>query len=234
MWTLTTSIYDDDVTTVNIDYPRPVTARSHPYHHGNLRPVLVDTAVELARTTGPDGVVLREVARRAGVSHNAAYRHFADRAALLGEVSDRAMADLEQAMTTRIEAVTDDDPAARAAERLRETGRAYVDFAIREPGLFAVAFTTSGGPEAHQAEEARVAGPYAVLNAVLDELVAAGALTPERRQGADVACWAAVHGYAELHVHGPLREVPAEMRDQVLEGVLDVVHRGLIGDSATR
>jgi AcrR family transcriptional regulator len=234
MWTLTTSIYDDDVTTVNIDYPRPVTARSQPYHHGNLRPVLVDTAVELARTTGPDGVVLREVARRAGVSHNAAYRHFADRAALLGEVSDRAMADLEQAMTTRIEAVTDDDPAARAAERLRETGRAYVDFAIREPGLFAVAFTTSGGPEAHQAEEARVAGPYAVLNAVLDELVAAGALTPERRQGADVACWAAVHGYAELHVHGPLREVPAEMRDQVLEGVLDVVHRGLIGDSATR
>jgi AcrR family transcriptional regulator len=211
-----------------------VPAHSQPYHHGNLRPVLVDTAVELARTTGPDGVVLREVARRAGVSHNAAYRHFADRAALLGEVSDRAMADLEQAMTTRIEAVTDDDPAARAAERLRETGRAYVDFAIREPGLFAVAFTTSGGPEAHQAEEARVAGPYAVLNAVLDELVAAGALTPERRQGADVACWAAVHGYAELHVHGPLREVPAEMRDQVLEGVLDVVHRGLIGDSATR
>jgi AcrR family transcriptional regulator len=208
--------------------------RTQPYHHGNLRPVLVDTAVELARTTGPDGVVLREVARRAGVSHNAAYRHFDDRAALLAEVSGCAMADLEEAMQTRIDAVTLTDPTARATERLRETGRAYVDFAIREPGLFAVAFTTSGGPEAHQAEEARVAGPYAVLNAVLDELVAAGALTPERRQGADVACWAAVHGYAELHVHGPLREVPAEVRDQVLEGVLDVVHRGLIGDSATR
>ena len=75
--------------------------RAQPYHHGNLRPVLVDTAVELARTTGPDGVVLREVARRAGVSHNAAYRHFDDRAALLAEVSDRAMSDLEQAMVTR-------------------------------------------------------------------------------------------------------------------------------------
>ncbi len=218
----------DDVVTVNIVYPRPVTARSQPYHHGNLRPVLVDTAVELARTTGPDGVVLREVARRAGVSHNAAYRHFADRAALLGEVSDRAMAELEQAMTARIDAVTADDPAQRAAERLRETGRAYVDFAIREPGLFAVAFTTSGGPEVHQVEESPAAGPYAVLNAVLDELVESGALTAERRQGADVACWAAVHGYAELHVHGPLREVPSDVRNQVLEGVLDVVHRGLI------
>ena len=81
-----------------------------PYHHGNLRPVLVDTAVELARSTGPDGVVLREVARRAGVSHNAAYRHFDDRAALLSEVADRAMSDLEQAMLTRIDAVTIDDP----------------------------------------------------------------------------------------------------------------------------
>src|SRR5689334_2452155 len=185
------------VTSVNIAYPRIVSARTQPYHHGNLRPVLVDTAVELARTTGPDGVVLREVARRAGVSHNAAYRHFADRAALLGEVSDRAMADLERAMTERIEAVTLDDPAARAAERLRETGRAYVDFAVREPGLFTVAFTSPAGPEVHQAEAPPATGPYAVLNAVLDELVDVGALLPERRSGADAACWATVHGYAE-------------------------------------
>lgn len=206
-----------------------MSAPTQPYHHGNLRPVLVDTAVELARTTGPDGVVLREVARRAGVSHNAAYRHFDDRAALLSEVSDRAMAELEEAMTTRIEAVTADDPAARAAERLRETGRAYVDFAIREPGLFAVAFDTPTGPGVHLAAESPAAGPYAVLNAVLDELVEVGAVTAERRHGADVACWAMVHGYAELHVHGPLREVPAEVRDRALESVLDVVHRGLLG-----
>jgi AcrR family transcriptional regulator len=206
-----------------------VSSHPQPYHHGNLRPVLVDTAVELARSTGPDGVVLREVARRAGVSHNAAYRHFDDRAALLAEVADRAMADLEQAMLTRIAAVEIDDAVARAAERLRETGRAYVDFAIREPGLFAVAFTTSVGGAAHQDPEPPATGPYAVLNSVLDELVAAGAVTPERRAGADVACWAAVHGYAELHVHGPLREVPAELRDQVLESVLAVIHRGLVG-----
>ena len=226
MWTLPTFTLRRHVTSVNIAYPQRV-SRAQPYHHGNLRPVLVDTAVELARTTGPDGVVLREVARRAGVSHNAAYRHFDDRAALLSEVSDRAMADLEQAMRTRIEAVAIDDPVARAVERLRETGRAYVDFAIREPGLFEVAFTAGVTPDAHDA--ATRAGPYGVLNAVLDELVDVGALSSERRQGADVACWSAVHGYAELHVHGPLRDVPAEFRDQVLESVLDVVHRGLLG-----
>jgi AcrR family transcriptional regulator len=204
-----------------------VSPRTQPYHHGNLRPVLVDTAVELARSTGPDGVVLREVARRAGVSHNAAYRHFDDRAALLSEVADRAMADLEQAMLTRIDVVTIEDPVARASERLRETGRAYVDFAIREPGLFAVAFSTPSAPAEH--DSTTEAGPYGVLNSVLDELVDAGALTPQRRLGADVACWAIVHGYAELHVHGPLRETPRELRDHVLESVLDVVHRGLIG-----
>jgi len=203
-----------------------VTSTGQPYHHGNLRPVLVDTAVELARSTGPDGVVLREVARRAGVSHNAAYRHFSDRAALLAEVSQRAYTDLETAMTTRIAGVEGASPQERAWARLSETGRAYVDFAIHEPGLFAVAFTTPEEPEVH-ADTATLTGPYAVLNAVLDELVACGAVSPDRRQGADVTCWAAVHGFAELHVHGPLREVPPEARDALLEVVLDVIHRGL-------
>jgi AcrR family transcriptional regulator len=216
------------VTSVNIAYPRDVSARSQPYHHGNLRPVLVDTAVELARSTGPDGVVLREVARRAGVSHNAAYRHFEDRAALLAEVADSAMAELEKAMRVRADAVTESDPAVRAMRRLGETGRAYVDFAVREPGLFAVAFTSPEGVAVHR-DPTALSGPYAFLNDVLDELVDAGALPPERRQGAEVACWAMVHGYAELHLHGGLREVPAEVRDQVLESVLDVVQRGLIG-----
>ncbi len=204
----------------------PVSTRAQPYHHGNLRPVLVDTAVELARSTGPDGVVLREVARRAGVSHNAAYRHFEDRAALLAEVADRAMAGLEQAMRDRADAVAVSDPAQRAQDRLRETGRAYVDFALAEPGLFAVAFTSPEGVAAHR-DPATLTGPYAFLNSVLDELVEAGTLTTERRKGADVACWAMVHGFAELHVNGPLRAVPAQLREQMLESVLDVVREGL-------
>jgi AcrR family transcriptional regulator len=206
-----------------------VTARPQPYHHGNLRPVLVDTAVELARTTGPDGVVLREVARRAGVSHNAAYRHFTDRAALLCEVADRAMADLEQSMVIRIEAVSIADPGARAMARLRETGRAYVDFAQREPGLFEVAFSSYDGSVSHS-DPATLAGPYAVLNQVLDELVVSGLLTPERREGADVACWAMVHGFAVLTIDGPLREVPREMLAPLLETLLDVIHRGLVAE----
>jgi AcrR family transcriptional regulator len=205
-----------------------VSTRSQPYHHGNLRAVLVDTAVELARSTGPDGVVLREVARRAGVSHNAAYRHFEDRAALLAAVADSAMAQLEKAMRARADAVTSTDPVERAVKRLGETGRAYVSFAIAEPGLFAVAFTSPESVAVHR-DLTTLTGPFAFLNTVLDDLVDVGALAPELREGADVACWAMVHGYAELHVHGPLREVPAAQRDRLLEPVLDVVQRGLFG-----
>lgn len=217
----------------------PVSSKTQPYHHGNLRPVLVDTAVELARSTGPDGVVLREVARRAGVSHNAAYRHFSDRAALLAEVSDRAYADLEQAMLERIAGVTAPDERTRAFARLHETGRAYVDFAIREPGLFTTAFTAPESTDAHtdphtdpDADPDKPTGPYLVLNQVLDELVACGAVTPERRLGADVACWSAVHGFSDLVVHGPLRDLPADQRDAALEVVLAVIQRGLADQTA--
>jgi AcrR family transcriptional regulator len=228
MWTPTTLSYVWHVSDVNIPYPRHVSTRTQPYHHGNLRPVLVDTAVELARSTGPDGLVLREVARRAGVSHNAAYRHFADRAALLAEVADRAMGQLEEAMRTRADAVTAEAPVERAVARLGETGRAYVAFAIAEPGLFAVAFASPESVAEHSDADTST-GPYAFLNAVLDDLVEVGALPPGHREGADAACWAMVHGFAELHVHGPLREVPTETRDQMLESVLAVIQRGLIG-----
>src|SRR3954452_24905446 len=122
------------------------------YHHGNLRPALIECAVELARVKGPDGVVLREVARRTGVSHNAAYRHFADRDELLAEVARWGMGRLEQAMVDRLAKVRNRDPAVRALRRLREVGRAYVEFALAEPGLFEVAFSApadgdhAGGP----------------------------------------------------------------------------------------
>ncbi|HEX4699225.1 MAG TPA: TetR/AcrR family transcriptional regulator [Actinomycetes bacterium] len=200
-----------------------------PYHHGNLRAALVETAAELARTSGPDGVVLREVARRTGVSHNAAYRHFADRDELLGEVADLGMDHLERAMRARLATVRTRDPEVRARRRLRETGRAYVQFALAEPGLFEVAFAQewptdeTGAPDFSHQES----GPYALLNQVLDELVAAGGLPPALRPGADVACWAAVHGFSMLVLQGPLRHLPTDQRDAALDAMLDIVSRGL-------
>src|SRR6478735_632112 len=190
------------------------------YHHGNLRSTLIASGVELARTAGPNGVVLREVARRSGVSHNAAYRHFADRDDLLAEIALVAMDRLAAAMLAELDAVTEQEPAARADARLRATGRAYVDFALAETGLFQVAFARFH-PSEDDAGTPEIPGPYALLNQMLDEAVEAGAVAPERRAGAEALCWAAVHGFATLHARGPLADSPEVERRQALEVMLD-------------
>ena len=203
---------------------------TRPYHHGNLREALVQTAADLARERGPDGVVLREVARRTGVSHNAAYRHFADRDQLLGEVAAQGMARLAAHMRARTGEVDLADPVAAARERLRATGRAYVEFALAEPGFFEVAFATVAGESVPDLAEHETpeADPYTQLNLALDDLVAVGEVTPERRVGAEVACWSAVHGFSQLHL-GPLHGFPDEDRAAHLELMLDVIERGLVG-----
>jgi AcrR family transcriptional regulator len=194
------------------------------YHHGNLRAALIDTAVEQARAGGADAVVLREAARRTGVSHNAAYRHFAARDDLLAEVAERGMGQLEQRMLAGLASVGAADPAERASERLRAVGRAYVHFALAEPGLFHTAFECARrdatGPGTGQ-------GPYGVLNAALDELVSAGVLPSERRPGAELTCWAGVHGFATLCLQGPLRALSVAEREAQLEDLLDRLARGL-------
>jgi AcrR family transcriptional regulator len=165
-----------------------------------------------------------------GVSHNAAYRHFADREALLSEIAARGMDLLTEAMQTRLATVPGDlDPVARAQARLREVGRAYVEFALAEPGLFRTAFTSrthaaEAGPEEPQEDSD---GPYGLLNEVLDELVEVGYLAADRRPGADVVCWAGVHGFAVLHLDGPLSQVPPAERESSIARFFDIVERGL-------
>ncbi len=207
------------------------------YHHGNLRPALVEAAVALAKERGPEGVVLREVARQTGVSHNAAYRHFTDRDELLAEVAAAAMQQLASAMKAELSTVEEQEPAARALARLRATGHAYVHFALAQPGLFEVAFAATAGPadgsgspvipEENEDEDPLESDPYALLGLTLDDLVVAGAVTAQRRAGAEALCWSAVHGFAVLHLHGPLRDVPAEAREESLEQLLDQIERGL-------
>jgi AcrR family transcriptional regulator len=222
MWTPTTSTpQHGEVDTVNMVQGGGDVRR---YHHGDLRVALIDTAVEQARIGGADAVVLREAARRTGVSHNAAYRHFADRDDLLAEVAERGMGLLEERMHEALTSVPAADPPALARQRLRAVGRAYVRFALAEPGLFSTAFKC-GRPAANGAGTAH--GPYGILTSTLDELVDAGVLPPDRRPGAELTCWAAVHGFAVLCLQGPLRDLTAADREAHLEGLLDRVARGL-------
>ncbi|MDR2321387.1 MAG: TetR/AcrR family transcriptional regulator [Microbacterium sp.] len=169
------------------------------YHHGDLATALVQAAVELSREGGPAAVTIREATRRTGVSPNAAYRHFPNRAALLDATAAAIQRGLAAAMT--------DAPDRSPAERLHRIGAAYVDFALDEPGWFAVVFFGIRPPDPATVREAPA---FVALTAALDDLVAAGDIAAAHRDDAAWACWATVHGFAELCLRGPLAGVERE------------------------
>ncbi len=201
------------------------------YHHGNLRAALIEAAFELAREGGPEAVVLREASRRAGVSHNAAYRHFADRDALLFAVCERCMAALARLMEQGIATVDPADGSLAAARlRLRATGSAYIEFALSEPGWFRTAFAVPaevGYSDDHEGVGEGGLGPLELLGAQLDSVAAAGGLEAWRRDGAELTAWSAVHGLSMLLLEGPLRALGEDERGQAITRLLDTVERGL-------
>jgi AcrR family transcriptional regulator len=197
---------------------------------GAVRDGLVAAGLELARTGGPDAVVLREATRMVGVVPNAAYRHFADRDELLAAVCTAAMRELADRMAAGVARVRGKhgDPAA-ARRRLGAIGTAYLEFACEEPGLFAAAFALPqqhayGAPDDETGQERT---PLGHLRAALDELVDAGVLDRRRRDGIEYPIWSAVHGLAVLAGQGPLRDVPAATRHHLEELTLTFIDEGL-------
>jgi AcrR family transcriptional regulator len=199
------------------------------YHHGDLREALLVAASTLARTGGPDAVGLRAVTRAAEVSHNAAYRHFADRDDLLLAVSERCMERLADLIARRLSEVeAGPDPGRDAWNRLYAAGYAYVEFALAEPGWFRTAFAAPPpGRLPDLGAPLTDARPYRLLSEAIDGLVAAGVLPASRRPGAEFPAWAAVHGIATLLVDGPLRLLDGDVRDQVVAKVVTAVGTGL-------
>src|ERR671928_1066716 len=130
------------------------TARRGPRPRGTVRSALVDAGLELARSGGPDAVVLREVTRMVGVVPNAAYRHFSDRDALLAAVRDEAVRELARRMAAGMNRVRPGPHTPTGARlRLRAVGEAYLEFARTEPGLFDTAFAARDHPAADEADE---------------------------------------------------------------------------------
>ncbi len=201
------------------------------YRHGDLRHALVAAGIEMASAGGPDAVVLREATRRAGVVPNAAYRHFADRAALVRAVSQAAMGRLAAAMEAELAALPPgEDPASAARARLRAVGAGYLRFAQSEPGLFQTAFSVPADLSTAGAADAAGPGgrtPFQLLASALDDMASAGVLPPERRPGAEFLAWSTVHGLAMLTLGGPLRGLDAAQREVTSRQLLAMVERGL-------
>jgi len=171
--------------------------RTRPYHHGNLKPVLLEAAVQLIGETGPRGFTLREAARRAGVSHNAPYRHFRDRDDLLAAVAQDGFERLTGAMARAA-------PKAGPLNRLRRSGLAYVDFALRWPQHFAAMFDAPWDkldyPEC--AEAARRC--FETLCGFVRDCQAASQMPAGDPERLAYHAWSLVHGIAKLANAGQL------------------------------
>lgn len=201
------------------------------YRHGDLRRTLLEAGITLARAGGPEAVVLREATRQAGVVPNAAYRHFANRGALLQAVRSAALARLAKAMEDELAQVPPDAaPADAARARLRAIGTSYLRFARQETGLFRTAFTVPGNPP-HEVNPEQAGpgglGPFQLLGAALDRMVRAGVLPKGRRPSAEYLAWSAVHGLAMLLIEGPLRGLPETEARALGERLVIMVERGL-------
>jgi len=213
-----------------------MTLQARTYHHGDLRRALVDQGLRLAREGGPSALSLREVTRAAGVSPNAAYRHFTDREDLVRAVAGAAQLALARAIMARVEDAPTNLGAAEASiERLRRVGLAYIDFARAEPGWFELAFFTQDtqASDGIVTLDDEIVAPFKLLMDTLDAMVDAGALAADRRPLAEWACWSAVHGFADIAVHGPVRWQPPDVIDALAAAVVEAAIVGVRGAVAS-
>ncbi|MBB4905693.1 TetR/AcrR family transcriptional regulator [Actinophytocola algeriensis] len=206
------------------------------YHHGDLRNALVAAAAELAAKGGPASVTIRAAAREVGVTPTAAYRHFAGHEELLTAAKERALEELTTAMTKAVadRPATEGDAVRHALARFGAFGRGYLTFAQEEPGLFHTVFASaSASSQSPPPFERTETSPYQLLVSALDDLVAVGYLTPDRRPITEFTAWAMVHGLATL-LNGPLADLPANMRDEVVVRSMLVLGHGLKGNGLNK
>jgi AcrR family transcriptional regulator len=168
----------------------------HSYHHGNLREALLQGALRVIAELGPAAFTLREVARRAGVSHNAPYRHFRDKDALLAAVAAQGFRELTRAMRDAGERKSN------TLDRLKQSGLAYVAFAVRRPEHFTVMFEAPviacKDPEYLQASQEAFNTLVNYIRNCQDQGQLPAGDTLERA----LYAWSLVHGIAKLAVAG--------------------------------
>lgn len=175
------------------------------YHHGDLRRAVLDASLALVDEEGVGALSMREVARRAGVSHGAPYHHFPDRAAILAAIA----ADGFELLGRELLAARDGAGGAPDAQ-FRACGVAYFDFALRHPSHFRVMFRPElSVPEQYPAVDQASAAAFQILVEVVRDCQAAGLAPDGDPLPLAVTGWSSAHGLAALWLDGPLaRGVP--------------------------
>lgn len=197
-------------------YMSPADAASKPYHHGHLKPALIDAAEALLVEHGVEKLSLRAVARHIGVSQAAPYAHFDGRQALLAAVATRGF----ERLTARLHEA--ERSPAQGVALTRRLARAYVAFALDHPMLFRLMFGAELGTSTDDALRAARDASYAPIRGAVARRAAAAGAEPWAAE-ASLAAWALVHGLAILVLDGGQpwpRDAAA--RDALVDGVVAV------------
>jgi AcrR family transcriptional regulator len=195
------------------------------YHHGDLKNALRTAAAALIAERGVEGVSLREISLAAGVSHTAAYRHYADKQALLAELAEDGFRQLADLHRDAIRA-TSGGP----VEELMACGRAYVRFGVQQPHVLQLMFSQaipdwSAYPLLQQASGALAQ----TLADVVARGQAAATIRAEPLGDVTLTAWSLVHGLAMLLVGKriPVADIDDAFVERVAAQCVTLLVRGL-------
>jgi AcrR family transcriptional regulator len=218
-----TSLTCDHVNIVNMarreKIPETSTEQRDTYHHGDLKRALTEAALGLVKEKGPKGFTLREVARRAGVSAAAPYRHFADKAQLLAAAATLGFVQLHETLSVAA-AKTDD-----LTQQVLGMGRAYVRWAVTHPDYYHVMF----GSELDKSDNpALLTAGLRAFDDLLDAIVRcqeANLLPAGDPRKVAGPTWSLLHGIASLTIgrdlsHVGISEDPQALAERSLKGLL--------------
>ena len=200
-------------------------SQERPYHHGDLRRAVVKAALEILNETQSLEFSLRELARRAGVSHNAPYKHFADKRDLLAAVSAAGFEVLAKRMASEIAGFRS------PREQLFAMLRAYIAHGVENPALYSLMFGGYlGGPdrsrpaiEMTEAEKTRALLAGVIVAGGLGRAIPDAPRNERKIAGAILACWSLVHGLTLLLADGLVgpKKKSGALSDRLVQSVLD-------------
>jgi AcrR family transcriptional regulator len=197
-----------------------------PYHHGDLRRVLIDAALQLVGEGGAEAVSVREAARRAGVSPGAPFRHFPSRDALMQAVAEEAQRRFRAEIEAALAAAAPGDPLGR----FRCLGLAYLRWAMRNPTHFEIIssrrFFDHDRADAISRDNAELIG---LTGQTLADAFAAGQLRTADLRQVQIAGRALVYGFARMNIDGhfPRWGVAGSEAERTAEAILDLFIEGI-------
>ncbi|MCX6485554.1 MAG: TetR/AcrR family transcriptional regulator [Rhodoluna sp.] len=186
------------------------------YHHGDLEKALLGAGMREAKNSGTKNLGVNSLAKEVNVSPMAVYRHFSNGESLRAGISQQAREEMARRMLNAVALETG------VKERFHAVGKIYIEFALNEPGLFAVAFVAcEEGPKREDSPSAWLVFQDSIL-----DLCNAGLIETNEVEQVAAFAWAAVHGFATLAGgNDPKRP---KSSDEGINNLLDRIWSGIL------